>query len=350
MKRSIKIGQYEIGENHPVFIIAEAGVNHNGNPELAKQLVKGAFEAGATAVKFQTFSTERLLVKQSRKLEYQKQSPNDTESQWEMLKRLELSKETFHELKKYADSLGIVFLSTPFDNDAVDLLDSLGVGAFKVSSADLTNFPLITYVAHKGKPILLSTGMATLGEVEQALEVIRKHGDPDIVLLHCTSLYPCPAKDCNLKFIETMRAAFGVPVGYSDHTKGWEIPIASVPFKIAVIEKHFTIDRESPGPDHKASLEPKEFACMVKEIRKVEEALGNGIKHISPQEEAVKRHVRRRIIAGMKIPQGTIISPSMLVYKRADEGLEINYAESVIGRTAKILIEEGSPITPSILL
>lgn len=349
MKRSIKIGKYEIGENHPVFIIAEAGVNHNGNPELAKQLIKEAFEAGATAVKFQTFSAERLLVKQSRKLEYQKESSNDTESQWEMLKRLELSKETFHELKKYADSLGIVFLSTPFDNNAVDLLDSLGVSAFKVSSADLTNFPLITYMAHKGKPILLSTGMATLGEVEQALEIIRKNGDPDVILLHCTSLYPCPAKKCNLKFIETMRTAFGVPVGYSDHTEGWEIPIASVTFKASVIEKHFTLDRTLPGPDHKASLEAKEFACMVKGIRKVREALGNGIKRLSPQEETVKRHVRRRIVAGMQIPQGAIISPSMLVYKRADEGLEINYAESVIGRTAKTLIEEGSPITPSML-
>lgn len=349
-KKTINIGGREIGDDCSVFIIAEAGVNHNGEPALAEQLIYAAHKAGADAIKFQTFDADQLVISSVPKLSYQSKASSVAESQWEMLKRLELSKETFAKLQKIARATGIMFLSTPFDNGSAYFLMQLGVPAFKISSADITNHALLKHIAGFGKPIILSTGMATLGEVERAITVVQTNGDPEIALLHCTSLYPAPPEDCNLRCIDTMRTAFGVPVGYSDHTQGLEIPVAAAARGACIIEKHFTLSKTIPGPDQDASLEPEEFSQMVAAVRNVEVALGTGIKQPIAMELLIMSCVRRRITARIQIVEGTIIQDDMIEYKRATLGIDASDVEWVVGRTAKISIEAGLPVTRAMLL
>jgi len=339
----IKIGNKLIGEEEPCFIIAEAGVNHNGSVELAKKLIDAAKDAGADAVKFQTFKAENVVVKDAQKAEYQKETTGEG-SQYEMIKKLELTEEGFRELADYAEKKDIMFLSSPFDKESVDLLYELDVPAFKVGSGEITNFPLLRYIAKKRKPIILSTGMSTLGEIEEALDVIRSEGVEDIILLHCVSNYPARIEDVNLRAIETLKQAFKLPVGFSDHTLGIIVPIAAVALGACVIEKHFTLDRNLPGPDHRASLEPDELKEMVKAIREVEKALGNGIKKPTKEEEKIKKVARKSIVAKVDISKGAIITEDMLDVKRPGTGIEPKYLKFIIGRKAKEDIKKDDVI------
>lgn len=335
----VKIANRLIGEGEPCFIIAEAGVNHNGDVNLAKKLIYVAKEAEADAVKFQSFKAENVVTGKAPKAKYQEQATGFAESQYEMIKKLELSAGNFEELALHAQKDGIIFLSTPFDNESVDLLDSLGVPAFKIASGEITNFPLIRYIAKRGKPVILSTGMSTLGEINEALQVIQSEGIKDIVLLHCVTAYPAKVKDVNLKAMETLRCKFKLPVGLSDHTLGITIPIAAVALGACVIEKHFTLDKSMPGPDHKASLEPEELKQMVKAIREVEKAMGDGNKTPTDEEKQVQKVARRSIVAGVNIPKGTIITEAMLRIKRPGTGIKPKYLENVCGAKAKVTIK-----------
>lgn len=343
--KKIKAGDRYIGEDEPCFIIAEAGVNHNGDINLAKKLIDVAVEAGVDAVKFQTYKAEEVVTKDAEKADYQRKTTDAEESQYEMLKKLELTQEDFEELHAYAQGKGILFLSSPFDKESVDLLNELGVPTFKIPSGEITNFPLLKHIARKEKPIILSTGMATLGEVEEALEIMRKEGAKEIILLHCISSYPAKMEDMNLKVIETLRQAFRLPVGLSDHTLGITIPIATVSLGASVIEKHFTLNKNLPGPDHRASLEPHELKQMVKAIRDVEKAMGNGVKRPTKEEDENKKAVRRSIIARVDIPEGVVITEDMLVIKRPGTGIEPRYMEKVCGARAKVSIRKENRIT-----
>jgi len=338
MQNQVKIGKRLIGSQNPCFIIAEAGINHNGDVALAKKLVDAAVEAGADAVKFQTFKAENVVTSTAEKAEYQKTATGTTESQYEMIKKLELSEADFGELAEYAGDAGIIFLSTPFDEESVNLLDQIGVPAFKIPSGEITNFPLLKKIAQKFKPIILSTGMATLGEVEEALNHLKKHGAEEIVLLHCTTSYPAPVTAVNLRAMETLRYAFQMPAGYSDHTEGITIPIAAVAMGACVIEKHFTLDRTLPGPDHRASLEPQELATMVKAVRDVELARGNGVKGPTEEEEAIKRVARRSIVAKRDIRMGDVLAEDDLAIKRPGTGIEPRYLDFVVRTKARVPI------------
>lgn len=334
MQKVIQIGQRRIGPNQPAFIIAEAGINHNGQMTYAKKLIDVAKDGGADAVKFQTFNTEELVTQSAQKAEYQKTTDGSGESQYDMLKRLELKKDDFIELARYSKEKGIMFLSTPFDKESVDLLDAIGMPVFKIGSGEITNFPLLTYTARKGKPIIVSTGMATLGEIEEALKILKNAGAEDIILFHCVSSYPARIEDINLKAMETLKCAFNLPVGFSDHTLGLTASIAAVALGACVIEKHFTLDKKLPGPDHRASLEPIELKQMIRAIRDVEKAMGNGIKMPTEDEEVNKKAVRRSIIANSDILEGTIITEEMLSVKRPGTGITSRYMELVVGRVA----------------
>ena len=335
MTKRIKIENRYIGENEPRFIIAEAGVNHNGDIELAKKLVDIAAESGADAIKFQTFKAENVAIKNAPKAEYQVKNTNSDESQYDMIKKLELSEEEFRELHRYARKKGIIFLSTPFDFESADFLEELGVPAFKVSSTDLTNLPFLEYIAEKGKPIILSTGMGTLGEIEEAVSTIKNTGNEDIILLHCITSYPAKFESLNLRAIQTLKEAFKLPVGFSDHSLGIYAPIAAVALGAVVIEKHFTLDKNLPGPDHKASLNPCELKEMIRGIRLIEKALGDGIKRPTPEEEEIKKIARRSIVAKVDIPKGAIITKDMITFKRPGTGLPPKYYNKIIGKRAR---------------
>lgn len=306
-----------------------------------------ARKAGADAVKFQTFSAESLVVRGAAKAEYQKRSSGAGEFQLEMLRKLELSAKDFARLFSYAQEKGIIFLATPFDTASVDLLDKLGVAAFKVGSGDITNFPLLRHIAGKKKPVILSTGMATLEEVGEALQVLKKAGAGGIVLLHCVSDYPSKAGDMNLRVMETLRSAFKLPVGLSDHSLGITVPITAAALGACIIEKHFTLDKDLPGPDHKASLEPDELKQMVKAIRDVAKALGDGVKRLTAAEEKTRRLVRRSIVARVDISTGATIEEDMLDIKRPGDGIEPKYIDSIIGKTARKNIKREEKITLS---
>jgi len=348
--KTFKIANRLIGEGVPCFIIAEAGVNHNGDIKLAKKLIDVAVKAGADAVKFQTFQAEELVTETAEKAEYQKETTGSKESQFAMIKKLELSDKNFKELFTYAQRKEIIFLSTPFDPESVDLLDKLGVPAIKVGSGEITNFPLLKHIASKQKPVILSTGMSTLDEVTEAVEVIRKAGSEEIALLHCVSCYPARIEDTNLRAIETLRRKFNLPVGLSDHTVGIHIPIAAVALGACIIEKHFTLDKNLPGPDHRASLEPAELKEMVQAIRSVESALGDGIKRPTADEKETKKAARRSLVARTNIPAGTVITEDMLDIKRPGTGLEPKLINLVIGKKAKKNIAFGEIITHSRLI
>jgi len=332
--RKIKIDNKFIGEGEPVFIIAEAGVNHNGSIALAKKLVDAAKNAGADAVKFQTFKTDRVVTRHAEKADYQKRAdPN--ESQYEMLKKLELKDAEFRDLFDYAKKKGITFLSSAFDKESVDLLGDLGVSAFKIASGEITNLPLLEYIAKKKKPIILSTGMSTLGEIKDALSAIRHNGTEDIILLHCVTSYPAKKEDSNLKAIESLKQRFRLSVGFSDHTLGITIPLAAVALGAVLIEKHFTLDKRLPGPDHMASLEPDELVEMVSAIRDVEKALGKGSRRLTQEEKEIRKKVRRSIVAKEKILKGTVITEKMLDFKRPGTGIEPKHLDRIIGKKAK---------------
>jgi len=343
--KKIKIGDRVIGSGEPVFIIAEAGVNHNGDVDLAKQLIDVAVESGADAVKFQTFHADNVVTCTAEKAGYQKNITPSDESQYEMLKKLELSDDIFRELSAYAKKKKILFLSTPFDNESVDLLDRIGVPAYKIPSGEITNFPLLKKIAEKKRTIILSTGMATLGEVEDAFQYLKKCGAENIILLHCTTSYPASIHSVNLRAMETLRCAFQVPVGYSDHTEGITIPVAAVAMGACVLEKHFTLDKTLSGPDHNASLEPHELHVMVKAIRDVELAMGNGIKRPNQDEMAIKKDARRSIVAQCDIKVGDLLKECDLAIKRPGTGIEPRYYELIINKKAKIPIPKDHAIT-----
>jgi len=341
----VKIPGRLVGEGQPCFIIAEAGVNHNGDIKLAKKLIDIAREAGADAIKFQTFKADTLVTKSAAKARYQKETTGAAESQLEMIKKLELTEKDFYELYDYARKKGIIFLSSPFDKRSVDLLDKLGVPAFKIPSGEITNFPLLKHIARKKKPIILSTGMSTLGEIEEALEALGEEGVEEIILLHCVSCYPAKVEDMNLKVMNTLRYAFGLPVGLSDHTVGITIPIAAVALGACVIEKHFTLDKSLPGPDHRASLEPDELKQMIKAIRDVEKAMGSGIKIPTAAEEENKKLARRSLVAKVDIAKGAVITEEMLDLKRPGGGIEPKYMNMIIGRKTSGSIKHDELIT-----
>ena len=341
----VKIADRLIGKGRPCFIIGEAGVNHNGDVNLAKKLIDAAKEAGADAIKFQTFKAEELVTRGAVKAQYQKETTSSQESQYDMIKKLELTGRDFEGLFDYAQKKGIVFLSSPFDKTSVDLLDELGVPAFKIPSGEITNFPLLKHIARKRKPIILSTGMSTLGEVEEALEVIRKEGAEEIILLHCVSSYPANIEDMNLKAIETLKYAFKLPVGLSDHSIGITIPIAAVALGACVIEKHFTLNKDLPGPDHRASLEPDELKQMIKAIRDVGKAMGSGIKIPTAEEEENKKVARRSLVANVDIPKGAVITEEMLDFKRPGLGIEAKYLGRIVGAIARASFRKDAMIT-----
>ncbi|MCJ7700002.1 MAG: N-acetylneuraminate synthase [Anaerolineales bacterium] len=342
---AIRINDRLIGPGPPCFIIAEAGVNHNGDLNKAKQLVDVAVDAGADAVKFQTFKAENIVSASAPKAAYQRQTTDVAESQLEMLRRLELSFQAHQKLVSYCQKKGILFLSTPFDRDSVDLLDTLGVPLFKVGSGEITNLPLLAYIAQKGKPIILSTGMSHLSEVAEAIQKIYAAGNHQIVLLHCVSNYPADPADTNLRAMSTLANAFQLPVGYSDHTLGIEIAIAAAALGACVIEKHITLDKSLPGPDHQASSEPDELAALVKGVRMVESALGHGRKEPAASEENTRAVARRSLVAACTILAGTRLTEDLIAVKRPGTGLPPSAKQYLIGRIVQKEIIAGQVIT-----
>lgn len=330
------------------LIIAEAGVNHNGKIEIAKQLIEAAANAGADFVKFQTFKADSLVSKSAKKAEYQQKNINDgDDSQYSMLKKLELNEAMHFELINHCKECGIKFLSTGFDNESIDFLDSLDIPFFKIPSGEITNKPYLKHIASKQKPIILSTGMATITEIKDAIAVLVGEGTSidKLTVLHCNTEYPTPMEDVNLKAMLNIESELGVNIGYSDHTNGIEIPIAAVALGAKVIEKHFTLDRSLPGPDHKASLEPDELKAMVNAIRNVEIALsGSGIKEPSPSEIKNKDIARKSIVAGRKILAGELFSEENLSVKRPGNGISPMQWDYVIGQIAKQDFQEDELI------
>jgi len=317
-------------------VIAEAGVNHGGDVELALELVGRAAAGGADVVKFQSFVTERSLTRSAPKADYQVATTGDADSQFEMVRRLELSPEDQRTIASACERAGIEFLSTAFDAESFDLLLDLGIRRVKVASGEMTNLPLLRHVAAAGLPMLLSTGMATLGEIEATLDALEAAGTPRerVTLLHCTTEYPAPIEEVNLRAIATLRQAFGVDVGYSDHTTGIDIAIAAVALGATVIEKHLTLDRSMPGPDHRASLEPGELAELVAGVRRVEAALGDGVKRPGPRELANRAIARKSIVAAGPIRAGEAYSAENLATKRPGTGLSPMAWDEIVGRTA----------------
>lgn len=338
---AISIGDRRIGPEEPVFVIAEAGVNHNGDVALARQLVDVAAAAGADAVKFQTFRASQVVTSTAPKAAYQQRRTAATESQLAMLRRLELSPAAHHELAAYCRERGILFLSTPFDEDSADLLDTLGVPLFKIASGEVTNWPFLHFLARKGKPLILSTGMAYLREVDEALRVLRASGNTQVVLLHCLSDYPANPAEVNLRAIQTMATTLQVPVGYSDHTPGLEVPLAAVALGACVIEKHFTLDRTLPGPDQAASLDPGELQALVRGIRTVTLALGHGTKQPAPSESHHRVLVRRSLAAACDVTAGTILRDTMLIALRPGSGISPVLVAEVVGRMVTQPLKAG---------
>ena len=322
------------------LIIAEAGVNHNGNFEIAKQLVDKAVEAGADIVKFQTCKAENVISRYADKAEYQKVTTGESDSQLEMVRKLMLTYEEYGKLKEYCDEKGITFLSTAFDLPSVDYLHSIGMKLWKIPSGEITNLPLLIKIASLHEPIIMSTGMSELNEVAEAVKTLILYGANDITLLHCTTEYPAPYEDVNLKAMETMRDAFDLPIGYSDHTKGLEIPVAAVARGACVIEKHFTLDRNMEGPDHKASIEPDELKQMVSMIRHVEVAIGDGVKKVSASEAKNQDIARKSIIAKATIKTGETFTEDNTTTKRPGNGINPMRWFDLLGKKAKHDYEE----------
>jgi len=319
-----------------VFIIAEAGVNHNGSIDLAKKLIDVASAAGVDAVKFQTFKAENLVSKNAQKADYQKETTDNKESQYEMIKKLELDINTHKELMVYCKEKNIIFLSTPFDHDSINMLNLLGLKIFKIPSGEITNLPYLRHIGSLKKDIILSTGMADMGEIEDAIDILVQAGTDrqNITILHANTMYPTPMEDVNLKAMVTIGNTFDLPFGYSDHTLGIEVDIAAVAMGATVIEKHFTLDKTMEGPDHKASLEPSELIAMVKGIRNIEVALGSSIKKPSPSEQPNIAIARKSIVAACNIKKGELLTEKNISVKRPEHGISPMSWDKIIGTKA----------------
>jgi len=318
-----------------VFVIAEAGVNHNGDAAMARALIDAAADSGADAVKFQTFRTSALTSRTAPKAAYQIEATGAGESQSEMLMRLELSTETLRALQAHAAARGIVFFSTPFDEASADTLGALGVPMFKIPSGEITNLPLLRHIAAKGKPIILSTGMSTLDEVAHALAAIGDVADVPVAILHCVSAYPAPVGEVNLRAMDALRDRFGRPVGLSDHALGLEIALAAVARGAVIVEKHLTLDKNLPGPDHRASLEPAEMTALVRGIRNIEAALGDGVKRPMPSELDTLRVARKSLVAARALKAGEELVKDAVAVKRPGTGISPAELERALGRRVR---------------
>ena len=341
------IGKRPIGDGHPCFIIAEAGSNHNRDYDTACRLVDVACEAGADAVKFQIFSAEKIYSKKTPMASYlkDKKLAREGETIWDIIKRLEIPRQWLTELMGYCRRKGILFLSTPFDLAAVDELEKDGVEAYKVASFEITHLPLLEKIARTGKPLILSTGMANLEDIEVALETWKQAGGKEFALLHCAIAYPPRYEDLHLRAMDTMKQAFQCPVGFSDHTMGHVTDVAAVARGACIIEKHYTLSRNQEGPDHPFSLEPHELKAMVEAIRQTEKALGSPVKHHTAAELELHRLARRSLVAACKIPAGTVITREMIEVKRPGFGIPTRHLAQVVGRVARRDIDEDDILT-----
>lgn len=332
-----------------VTVIAEAGVNHNGDLGLAEALIDAAADAGAPVVKFQTFSADRLVTRDAPKALYQIETTGGRESQWAMLKRLELSRADHLALQRHCHKRGIEFLSTPFDETAADMLAELGVARFKIASGEATNLPFLAHLARIGRPLILSTGMTDMAEVAAAVQTIREAGNPPLTILHCVSSYPAAPQDYNLRVLATLAATFNLPVGLSDHSLGLSVTLAAVALGATVIEKHLTLDRAMTGPDHRASLEPSELAALVRDVAIVEQALGDGVKRPTAAELPLRAIARKSVVAARDIAAGQIIAAADLAIRRPGTGLAPAQLPTVVGRTARGAIAADTPIIEELL-
>lgn len=345
MLRSLKVDNLQIGVDCPVFVIAEAGVNHNGDVDLARQLIIEAQKAGADCVKFQTFKAEKVIMSDAPKAAYQLETTDPKESQIEMLRKLELDLDVYPELINLCKRLGIIFISTPYNPADVDFLDEIGIPAFKLASIHIAEPSFLTYVASKGKPMVVSTGMATLAEVDVALRAIRATGNEQVILLQCTTNYPSELADVNMRAMQTMQQAFDVLVGYSDHTEGNLACCASVAMGAVLIEKHFTLDKTMEGPDHKASSDPAEFSSLVQDIRNTELLLGHSRKEPCAAESRNIAGMRRSLVADVPIRSGELIIADKLLFKRPGTGLSPTMLDQIVGRKATQDIQAGELLT-----
>ena len=350
MVASIDIAGRKVGPGFPCLIVAEAGVNHNGSLEMARRLVDAALRAGVDVVKFQSFKAERLAVSSAPKADYQLSTTGGGESQLEMLRRLELSETAQKEIKDYCGQKGILFMSTPFDEGSADFLEGLGVGVFKIPSGEITNLQFLAQVARRGKAMIVSTGMSSLEEVEAAFRTIRGSGNEQLILLHCVSRYPAEPAEVNLRAMATMQAIFHVPVGYSDHTMGITVALAAVALGACVIEKHFTLDRNLPGPDHQASLEPGELAELVQGIRIVEASLGHGRKEPTMSESSTAAVARKSLVAVRDIAAGSALTEQDITVKRPGTGLAPSMLSHLLGRVAVKDIPADTVLTMEMLV
>lgn len=346
MKSEFEIAGRMVGRGHPCYVIAEAGVNHNCDVELGRRLIDGALEGGADAIKWQSYTASKIATRTAPRYWFEPHDPQGT--QWDTFDKLDkLSEADFRALLEHARARGITALSTPFDDEAVDFLGALGLPAVKIASADLTCTPLLERAARLGRPLILSTGTATLGEVEEALEVCRRAGNERVVLLHCTLKYPCPPEGINLRMMEHLLRAFpDVPVGLSDHSLGISVPQAAVALGACLIEKHFTVDKRLPGsPDHHLSVDVPELRAMVSGIRTVEQALGKHSKGVEPLEIEAWRYARRSVTSARAIPRGSVVTRDMLTYKRPGTGISPRFFELVVGRVARADIPADTTLT-----
>lgn len=328
-----------------IFIIAEAGVNHNGSYEIAIKLCDAAKAANADAIKFQTWNTDLIITKRASLATYQGVNIGNEVNQYQMAKELELSYDQFLKIKSYCDNIGIMFLSTPDDEESLRYLLSLGMNLIKVGSGEITNIPYLRILGSVSLPIILSTGMSNLGDVERAIQILTENGAPEISLLHCTTNYPCPMHEVNLNAMITLGNAFKCKIGYSDHTEGIEVAIAAAALGAQIVEKHFTLDKSMPGPDHMASLDPMELTNMVKAIRNIEIALGDGVKRSNQSENIISKVVLKRIVAKKRITKGELLSDHNITVKRTDSGLSALLWDLIIGSTAKISFEADDSIS-----
>lgn len=349
MNRKIKIANREIGCGEPVYVIAEAGVNHNGSLDLAKELIHAAATAGCDAVKFQTYSIDDLVSPSAPMADYQQRNTGSEGSQANLLRRCWIGRQEHEELIAECKRQGITFLSTPFDRPSLHLLIELDVPGLKISSGDLTNLPFLDEVGRAGRPVILSTGMGTYPEVQRAVDVLRKAGCAELAVLHCVSAYPTPPEDCHLRVIPKLAGSLGCHVGFSDHTQGYDITTASVAIGAAIIEKHLTIDRNLPGPDHAASLEPEELKAMVISIRRIQQALGSDEKRPSDEEIRTARVVRKSLHLARSLPAGAALKISDLVALRPGHGLSPERLPDVVGRTVKHDLEAGQMLSLEML-
>ena len=346
LARTVMIGHRHVGDGAPCFVIAEAGVNHNGDLDLAHRLVDAAADAGADAVKFQAFHAADVAAKSAQTADYQRNTAG-VETQRELLQGLELEASDFGALKEHAEERGLIFLATPFDAASVEMLEALNVAAYKVASPDIVNEILLREIGRRGRPVIISTGTADLAEVKDALGTLHNSGASDVVVLHCVSAYPAPPDEANLRAMATMREAFGLPVGFSDHTEGDDIALASVALGATVVEKHLTLDRSLPGPDHASSLEPDEFAQLVTRMRRVESALGDGIKAPTGAERKNAIATRRSLAAAADLPKDTILTEEMLTGLRPGTGIPVKRMGDLVGRRLRRSVARHELLDPA---